>query len=46
MLWKWMKWSPDGQSFDLQANSLNQFFKERYGDQFGEFVFEFLGLKG
>ena len=27
------------ESFDEQANSLNQFFKEMYGDQSGEFVF-------
>ena len=24
--------------FDLLSNSLNTFFKELYGDQFGEFV--------
>ena len=40
MLWELMKSTPDGQSFDLQTNSLNQFFKELYGDQCGEFVFE------
>ena len=34
-----MKWSPDGQSFDLQINFLNQFLKEMYEDQCGEFVF-------
>ena len=34
-----MKLSPDGQSFDLQINSLNQFLKEMYRDQCGEFVF-------
>ena len=27
-------------------NSLNQFFKEMYGDQSGEFVFGYWGLKG
>ena len=46
MLWKLVKWSPDGQSFDLQINSHNQFFKEMYGDQSGELVFEYLDLKG
>ena len=36
-----MKWSPDGRAFfDLQINSLNQFFKEMHEDQSGEFVFE------
>ena len=34
-----MKWSSDMQSFDLQTNSLNQFFKEMYGAQSGECVF-------
>ena len=32
--------------FDLLSNSLNTFFKEMYRDQFGEFVFDWLGLKG
>ena len=41
MLWELMKWSSDGKSFDQQTNSLNQFFKEMYWDQSGEFVFEF-----
>ena len=45
MLWELMKWSSDGKSFDQQTNSLNQFIKEMYGDQSGEFVFEFWGLK-
>ena len=45
MLWELMKWSSGGKSFDQQTNSLNQFFKEMYGDQSGEFVFEFWGLK-
>ena len=44
MLWESMKWSPDGKSFDQQTNSLNQFFKEMYGDQSGEFVFGYWGL--
>ena len=34
-----------GKSFDLQTNSLNQFFREMYGDQSGELVFEYWGLK-
>ena len=46
MWWELMKWSSDGKSFDQQTNSLNQFFKEIYGDQFGEFVFVYCGLKG
>ena len=30
----------------MQTNSLNQFFKEMYGDQSGEFVFGyFLGVR-
>ena len=33
MLWELMKWSLNGQSFDLQTISLNQLFKETYGDQ-------------
>ena len=32
--------------FDLLPNSLNQFFKEMYGDQFGEFVCGYWDLKG
>ena len=32
--------------FDLLLNSLNYFFKEMYGDQFGEFVCGYRGLKG
>ena len=35
----------DGQSFDLQTNSLNQFSTEKYGDQSKEFVFGYWGLK-
>ena len=30
---------------DLLSNSLNSFFKEIYGDQFGEFVCGYWGLK-
>ena len=33
-------------SFDLLSNSLNLFFKEMYGDQFGEFVSGYRGLEG
>ena len=32
--------------FDLLSNSPNSFFKEMYGDQFGEFVSGYWGLKG
>ena len=32
--------------FDLLSNSLNSFLKEMYGDQFGEFVSGYWGLKG
>ena len=32
--------------FDLLPNSLNQFFKKMYGDQFGEFVCGYWDLKG
>ena len=32
--------------FDLLPNSLNQFFKEMYGDQFGEFVCVYWDFKG
>ena len=32
--------------FDLLSNSLNSFMKEMYGDQFGEFVCGYWGLKG
>ena len=32
--------------FDLLSNSLNSFFEEMYGDQFGEFVSGYQGLKG
>ena len=30
----------------IQTNSLNQFFKEMYGDKSGELVFGTRGLKG
>ena len=46
MWWELKKWSSDGKSFDQQTNSLNQFFKEMYEDQTGEFVFGYCGLKG
>ena len=32
--------------FDLLPNSLNQFFKEMYGDQFGEFVCGYWDFEG
>ena len=32
--------------FDLLSNSLNYFLKEMYGDQLGEFVSGYRGLKG
>ena len=32
-------------SFDLQTNSLNQFLKEMYVDQSGEFVFGYWGFR-
>ena len=31
---------------DLLSNSLKYFLREMYGDQFGEFVCGYLGLKG
>ena len=33
-------------TFDLSPKSLNLFFKEMYGDQFGEFVCGYWDLKG
>ena len=33
-------------SLDLLSNSLDTFFMEMYGDQFGEFVCGYWGLKG
>ena len=33
-------------NLDLSSNSLNSFFKEMYGDQFGEFVCGYWDLKG
>ena len=41
-----MKWSPDRKSFDQQTNSLHQLFKQMNGDEPGEFVFGYYGLKG
>ena len=32
--------------WDFLSNSSNSFFKEMYGDQFGEFVSGYQGLKG
>ena len=42
---EFIKWSPKGKCFDLWTNSLNQFLKEMYRDQFGEFVRESWALK-
>ena len=39
-----IKWSPQGKCFDLLSNSLNLFFKEMYGDQFGAFVSEYFQI--
>ena len=44
--WELIKWSPRGKCLDLLSNSHNLFFKEMYGDQFGEFVCGYWGLKG
>ena len=44
IMWK-KKTIDDGQSFDLQTNSLNQFSKEKFGDQSKEFVNGYWGLK-
>ena len=41
----WKKTIDDGQSFDLETNSLNQFSKEKYEDQSKEFVNGYWGLK-
>ena len=41
-----IKWSPKKKCLDLLSNSLNSFFNEMYGDQFGELVCGYLGLKG
>lgn len=41
-----IKSSPTRKCLDLISNSLNAFFKEIYGDQFGEFVSGYRGLKG
>ena len=45
MLWEFMKWPPKSKCFDLLLNSPNWFLKETYGNQFGEFVCEYWGLK-
>ena len=44
-LWELIKWSPKGKCLDQLSNSLNSFMKEMYGDQFGEFVCGYWGLK-
>ena len=36
---KLTKWSPKKKYLDLLSNSLNSFFQEMYGDQFGEIVY-------
>ena len=41
-----IKWSTKRKCLDLLSNSHNLFFKEMYGDQFGEFVCGYWGLKG
>ena len=45
-LWELIKCSPKRKYLDLLSNSLNLFLKEMYGDQFGEFVCGYWGLKG
>ena len=45
-LWELIKWSLKRKCFDLLSNSLYWLFKEMYGDQFGEFVGGYPGLKG
>ena len=45
-LWELIKWSPKKKCLDLLSNSLNSFFKEMYGDQFGELLCGYWGLKG
>ena len=37
-LWELTKWLPKRKCLDLWTNSLNSFFNEMYGDQFGKFV--------
>ena len=37
-----IKWSPKRKCLDLLSNSLNTFFKEMYGDQFGEYLFLYM----
>ena len=41
-----IKWSPKRKCLDLLSNSLNSFFKEMYGDQFGEFMCGYWDLRG
>ena len=45
-LWRVIKWSPKRKCLDHLSNSLNTFFKEMSGDQFGEFVCGYWGFKG
>ena len=41
-----MKWSPKRKCFEFLSNSLNLFFMEMFGHQFGEFVCGYWCLKG
>ena len=45
-LWELIKCSPKRKYLDLLSNSLNLFLKEMYGDQLGEIVCGYWGLKG
>ena len=45
-LWELIKCSPKRKYLDRLSNSLNLFWKDMYGDQFGEFVCGYWGLKG
>ena len=44
--WELIIWPPMGKCCDLSTNSLNWFYKEKYGSQCGEFVRGYWGLKG
>ena len=43
--WELIIWPPMGKCCDLSSNSLNWFYKEKYGRQCGEFVCRYWGLK-
>ena len=45
-LWELIKWSLKRKCLDLLSNSLNTFSRKIYGDQSGEFVCVYWGLKG